>query len=652
MAAKKVTSRVTIALIQTSVSEDLDLNLKRTMKKVKGAANQGAQIICLQELFRTRYFPQWDGKDATYLAETIPGPSTKAFSALAKELQIVVIVPVFEKDESGFYNSLAVIDADGSLLPTYRKVHIPQDPLFYEQSYFAPGEEMRVYDTRYAKFAALICYDQWFPEAARVVALGGAQIIFYPTAIGWIKGQEDPAEGDWHDAWETVQRGHAIANSVYVAAANRVGREEDLIFWGSSFVCDCFGKTLARAGSNSEETLMVELDLAKSKMVRDGWGFFRNRRPDVYWPIIEMVHEEDKPESRTEKDPCRQDTPRSLGYHMPAEWERHEAIWLSWPYDLDSFPEIEAVENSYLAIIKAIHASEIVNLLVKDEMMQNDVEDRLKGEKVDLHRVHFHVIGYADVWFRDYGPTFVVRESETEKNVAAVNWIFNAWGEKYAELMGDSRIGSLIKEDLKMEYFQPGIVMEGGSIEVNGCGTVLTTEQCLLNRNRNPSLNKEKIESYLKEYLGVSKVIWLKEGIAGDDTDGHVDDIARFVNPTTVLCAYEDDPDDENYLPLKQNYELLCRETDQDGLPLTVIKLPMPGKVGAQRRLPASYANFYIGNDVVMVPIFGHRNDKKALKIIQEAFPERKVVGISCREMVHGLGTVHCISQQQPMAAK
>ncbi len=644
MAAKKIT----IALIQTSVSEDLDLNLKRTMEKVRKAASKGAQIVCLQELFRTRYFPQWDGKDAAALAETIPGPSTKAFSELAKELQIVIIVPVFEKDEVGFYNSVAVIDADGSLLPTYRKVHIPHDPLFYEQSYFTPGEEIRVYDTRYARFAALICYDQWFPEAARVAALQGAQIIFYPTAIGWIKGEEEPEEGDWHDAWETVQRSHAIANSICVAAANRVGCEESLVFWGSSFVCDPFGKILARAGSSEEEVLVAELDLARNEAVREGWGFFRNRRPDVYWPLIEMVQEAEKPQHKAREDLCRQETPRSLGYHMPAEWERHEAIWLSWPYDQDSFPEIEAVENAYLAIIKAIHKSEIVNLLVKDELVQKDVADRLRAENVDLHRVHFHQIDYADVWFRDYGPTFVVRESETEKSVAAVNWIFNAWGEKYEELMGDTRIGSLINDDLKMKYFLPGIVMEGGSIDVNGRGTVLTTEQCLLNKNRNPALSKEKIESDLRDYLGVQKVIWLKEGIAGDDTDGHVDDIARFVNPTTVLCAYEDDPEDENYPALKQNYEQLCLETDQDGLPLTVIKLPMPGRVGSERQLPASYANFYIGNDVVMVPVFGHRNDKKALKIIGEAFPERKVVGINCREMVHGLGTIHCVSQQQP----
>ncbi len=206
-----------------------------------------------------------------------------------------------------------------------------------------------------------------------------------------------------------MQRSHAIANSVCVAAANRVGREEDLVFWGSSFVCDPFGKILARASSSAEEVLVVELDLAKNEAVREGWGFFRNRRPDVYWPIIEMVQEEEKPDEEGRKEGlCLQDTPRSLGYHMPAEWERHEAIWLSWPYDLDSFPEIEAVEKAYTAIIKAIHQSEIVNLLVKDEMLLSAVVDRLKNEKVDLHRVHFHLISYADVWFRDYGPTFVV----------------------------------------------------------------------------------------------------------------------------------------------------------------------------------------------------------------------------------------------------
>jgi agmatine deiminase len=637
--------RVKVGLIQTLVSEDIDLNLKRVIEKVKEAAGKGARIVCLPELYRTRYFPQWDQKDASSLAETIPGKSTESFSALAREHEIVIIVPVFEKDEQGYYNSLVVIDADGSLQKTYRKIHIPHDPLFYEKSYFSPGDELQVYDTRHARFAALICYDQWFPEAARVAALQGAEIIFYPTAIGWIKGEENPSEGDWHDAWETIQRGHAIANGVYVAAVNRVGQEGDLDFWGGSFVCDSFGNILARASDRDEEILVVELDLAKNEEVREGWGFFRNRRPDTYWPLIEMVRE---PEKAEQNGLCPEETPLRLGYHMPAEWERHEAIWLAWPYDLDSFPDIEKVEDAYVSIIKAIHRFETVNLLVKDELMLDRVVATLKKASVDLKKVRFHVVSYADVWFRDYGPTFVVTREKEQNRLAMVTWIFNAWGEKYPELMGDSRIPCQINDDLKVECFMPGIVLEGGSVDVNGEGTVLTTEQCLLNKNRNPSLGKQEIETYLKEYLGARKVIWLKQGIAGDDTDGHVDDVARFVNLTTVLCAFEDDPEDENYLALKENYEFLSKESDQDGNPLKVIKLPMPGRVGAGRRLPASYANFYIGNEVVLVPIFGHKNDRKALKIIQEVFPDRKVVGIHCREMVQGLGTIHCISQQQP----
>lgn len=648
--------RVTVGLIQTAVSDDPRFNLGNTILKAEGAIARGAEIICLQELYRTRYFPQWKQKDVSALAETIPGESTEVFSALAKKYGVTMIVPVFEKDEAGFYNSVAVIDSDGNLLETYRKIHIPHDPHFYEKDYFLPGQEVRVYETDEAKFAVLICYDQWFPEAARVAALKGADIIFYPTAIGWIRGMEEPSEGDWRDAWETVQRGHAIANGVHVAAVNRVGREEDLFFWGSSFVCDSFGKILAKARETEEDVLVAQLDLSKNEDVREGWGFFRNRRPETYWPIVELQPtgpEEGKGEAGSgagagkPKALLRSEaTPLGLGYRMPAEWERHEAVWLSWPYDLESFPEIEKVEEAYVSIIRAIHQSEIVDLLVRDELMMSRVLAMLETATVDLSKVRFHVVDYADVWFRDYGPTFVVNREK--KKLAMVAWIFNAWGEKYAGLMEDAKIPGIINEDLKLDCFLPGIVFEGGSVDVNGLGTVLTTEQCLMNRNRNPCLGKEEIEGYLWDYLGAGKVIWLKQGIAGDDTDGHIDDIARFVNPTTVLCAYEADPDDENYLPLKENYEILRGATDQDGNPLKVIKLPMPGRVGGEERLPASYTNFYIGNDAVLVPVFGHRNDRAALKIIQEAIPERKVVGINCREIAYGLGTIHCISQQQP----
>jgi agmatine deiminase len=279
---------VSIGLIQTTVSDNIASNMKKTMRRIEDASRKGAQIVCLEELYRTRYFPQAQKQDVSNLAETVPGESTRAFSALAKKNRIVIIAPIFEKASNGkYYNSAVVIDADGKILGVYRKVHIPNDPFFYEKNYFEAGETgYCVLETRYARVGVLICYDQWFPEPARINALKGAQIIFYPTAIGWIKGYTS-SDGDWHDAWKTVQRAHAIANGVHVAAVNRVGEEEQLKFWGGSFVCDAFGVMLKEASYTEEETLVVKVDLAKNKRIQEGWGFLRNRRPDTYNAIVE-----------------------------------------------------------------------------------------------------------------------------------------------------------------------------------------------------------------------------------------------------------------------------------------------------------------------------------------------------------------------------
>jgi len=601
------------------------------VERVEEAAAKGAQIVCLQELYRLRYFPQKEHQNAQNLAETVPGESTRVFSELAKKLGIVIIVPLFERHQNGkFYNSAVVIDADGALLDTYRKLHVPQDPLFYEQNYFEAGDlGYKVYQTAYANIGVLICYDQWFPEAARVNTLLGADIIFYPTAIGYIKGnaQED---GDWHDAWRTVQRGHAIANGVHVAAVNRVGEEGQLRFWGGSFVCDSFGEILGEASSEKEEVLIVTVDLSLNKRIRDGWGFLVNRRPDTYSLLTELVSK----------------TPSELGYRMPAEWEKHDAVWLAWPYDPTTFPDrVEKVEQIYVQIVKHLHESEVVNLFVKDDMMQEKATFLLKKAGVNMAKVMFHQFGYADVWFRDYGPTFIVNG---RCELAIVNWIFNSWGCKYDELLKDQEIPQVINQQMQLTCFKPGIVLEGGSIDVNGKGTLLTTEQCLLNENRNPTLCKTEIEKYLEDYLGVTHIIWLKRGIGGDDTDGHVDDVARFVNPATIVCAFEDDEADENYAALKENYDILVGSVDQDGNKLNIVKLPMPHVEGDEGRLPASYTNFYIGNSVVLVPIFGHKNDEKALQILKTLFTDRKVVGVNCTDLVHGFGTIHCISQQQP----
>ncbi|MFA5877223.1 MAG: agmatine deiminase family protein [Candidatus Paceibacterota bacterium] len=341
-------------------------------------------------------------------------------------------------------------------------------------------------------------------------------------------------------------------------------------------------------------------------------------------------------------------TPKNLGFSMPAEWEKHSAVWLSWPHDTTSFPHLKEAEESFAEFIKEISTSEKVELQVLNEVMLDHVTELLEGEGVDMERVTFHPANYADIWFRDYGPIFITNPKT--KELAMAKWTFNAWGNKYKILLKDNEIPYAMNAKMNLPMFEPSIVMEGGSIEVNGKGTLMTTEQCLLNKNRNPNLSREEIEKYLSDYLGVQHFIWLKEGIEGDDTDGHIDDIARFVNPTTVLCAYAEDAGSADHRVLKENYEILQNSKDQDGNPLTVIKLPTPGKISAHAEpLPASYANFYIGNTKVLVPTFGTENDTKALDIIQSVFPDRKVVGIDATYLVYGYGTFHCMSQQQPL---
>ena len=277
---------VTVAAIQNAVSSDLKINLMRTAKMVEQAAKKGAQVICLQELYRTIYFPQYKNTKKNDFTETIPGESTKLFSQIAKKYKVVIIVPIFEKDRKGhFHNSAVVIDTDGKLMPTYRKIHIPQDPLFYEKNYFEEGNlGYKIYKTKYATFAVLICYDQWFPEAARAVKLAGADIIFYPTAIGNIKGVSQK-EGDWHNAWETIMRGHAIANSLYVVAVNRVGTEDKLNFWGQSFICDAFGKIIKKAGKKNE-ILISKINLLDNDIIAKEWSFMKNRRGDTYKSLL------------------------------------------------------------------------------------------------------------------------------------------------------------------------------------------------------------------------------------------------------------------------------------------------------------------------------------------------------------------------------
>nr|MDO8111505.1 agmatine deiminase family protein [Candidatus Sigynarchaeota archaeon] len=348
--------------------------------------------------------------------------------------------------------------------------------------------------------------------------------------------------------------------------------------------------------------------------------------------------------------------PAALGYRMPAEFEHQHAIWLAWPHNEDTFyghDNVVDVERIYVQYISALYGGQYVNLLVNSKEMHARAVAKLEQAGIVSSHVKIHEIPTVDVWFRDYGPTFVVNPA-ARYPVAMIKWIFNAWGNKYESLALDNRIPwDMQAKAIGVPMFEPGIVFEGGSVDVNGQGCVVTTEQCLLNGNRNPGLSRVQVENMLKDHLNVQKILWLKEGIAGDDTDGHVDDIARFTDPTTIACAYEDDSSDENHEPLKENLDLLLRMTDTSGKPFKIVKLPMPGPVYYKDiRVPASYLNFYIGNETVVVPLFSHANDAKAIATLQKLFPARKVVGIECTKLVYGLGTLHCTSQQQPASKR
>ena len=282
---------VTVGLIQSRAAPDPERNLAATARRIRLAARAGAGIVCVQELFRSRYFPQSEETEAFSLAEPVPGPTTERFCPLARELEVVIVASVFEARARGIYhNTAVVIDADGAILGKYRKMHIPDDPGFYEKFYFTPGDlGFRTFRTRYAHVGVLICWDQWFPEAARLAALGGAEIIFYPTAIGWGAGETQASRHAQLEAWELVQRSHAVTNGVYVAAVNRVGREDRIAFWGNSFAADPSGRVLARAGRNRPETLLVECDLGAVAEARHNWPFLRDRRIDAYGGLTRQL---------------------------------------------------------------------------------------------------------------------------------------------------------------------------------------------------------------------------------------------------------------------------------------------------------------------------------------------------------------------------
>ena len=330
---------------------------------------------------------------------------------------------------------------------------------------------------------------------------------------------------------------------------------------------------------------------------------------------------------------------------MPAEWETHSGTWLTWPHNPETWPEqdMQQVETEFMGIIRPLAKNEFVHILVNDEDMENTVASTLNANNVEMKNIFLHDIPTNDSWIRDYGPNFII---QSDGKVAANDWDFDSWGRKYKWEL-DDLAGTVIAEESGLHHFKPEIVLEGGAIEVNGAGTCVTTESCILNPNRNNGISRDAMETVLKDYLGISKVIWLHGEMEGDDTDGHIDNLARFVNPTTMVCSVEEDEEDPNYRCLKNNFDHLRSATDQDDNLFEIVTLPMPGYIGSPR-LPASYANFYIANKSVLVPVYGHPNDKRALSILEPLFPEREIIPIPSTTLILGLGGVHCLTQQQP----
>ncbi len=358
-------------------------------------------------------------------------------------------------------------------------------------------------------------------------------------------------------------------------------------------------------------------------------------------------------------------TPAALGYRMPAEWEPHSATWIAWPHNRDDWPgKFGPIPWVYVEIVRLLSRVERVEILVDGGKAERQATEQLDRAGVNLDQVGFHRVKTDRVWTRDSGPSFVVKptiEPGAPDALALVDWEFNAWA-KYDNHLLDRKvpraIGKILDRKRFKPHFDPGdgtvpirVVLEGGSIDVNGRGTLLTTEECLLSdvQARNPKLDLAGIEKILADNLATPHVVWLDKGIVGDDTHGHVDDLARFVGPSTVALVVENDPADENYALLQANRERLRSATDQDGKPLEIVELPMPRPVVFEgTRLPASYANFYIANGLVLVPTFNDPADREALAILASLFPGREVVGIHAVDLVWGLGTLHCMTQQQP----
>jgi len=663
------------AASQFACGEDVQQNILKAEEIVRRAVSQGSNIVLLQELFSGLYFPQQESPhffDWALPAHTLHNPLLRKMSALAKELKVVLPISFFENRNQVYYNSMIVFDADGSIigipeadqeqqdqsLAVYRKVHIPTGPGYEEKYYFSPapqeGGGFRVFYSKIYQFTfgIGICWDQWFPETSRCLALLGAEMIFFPTAIG--SEPQDPTIHSKHH-WQTAMRGHAASNLVPIIASNRIGKENQIRFYGSSFICDSQGQFLQQADEEQETILVQSFDLDELRLTRASWGLFRDRRPELYTPLVSLDNNILTRVS-SEAQNSNIHSPASSGWKMPAEWHPQDRCWITWPSDSINWPyNGDEARNAFVEVAKTISKYQPVTICVVDEWYER--ARKLVPENISLLRTKLNT-----PWIRDSGPTFVIHP--IKKQIAGVDWMFNGYSGK-VEFELDAQVARQVLEAQGAIRFGCPLTLEGGSIHVDGEGTLITTEECLLTRN--PHLSKSDIELQLSLYLGVKKVIWLPFGLMHDEfTNGHVDNFCCFARPGEVILTYPSDKEHFQFARSHEALQILQSVTDAKNRKLKVHLVDVPVTQIVQDHegvpklglfpgmiMPASYANFFMGNGCIVLPGFenGSGKDEVARKQFQEIFPDRSIEIIaSSRHILLGGGNVHCITQQQPSA--
>lgn len=660
---------VTVSACQFSCTADITQNMLTAEAIVRLAASNGANIVLLQELFLSLYFCQFEDESNYKLAIKNDSSSgvLKHFKALSKELQICLPISFFEVHNNNYYNTTVVYDS-GVDLGYYRKSHIPTGPGYEEKFYFTPGDTgFRVFETKYCKIGIGICWDQWYVEVARILSLQGAELLLYPTAIG-SEPHDSMVNSRVH--WMNVMRGHSAANIIPVVCSNRIGTENGITFYGNSFITDHTGEIIKKFDVEQQCGVLTHtFNLDDIKQKRVSWGVFRDRRIDLYQPIL--THDGRSSGSNNVNNivtnthelgdiSVRLTTPVRDNFVMPAEYDPHEACWMAFPYKKSVWShQAKPAQEAIIEIAKSISRYERVMLLVLPSFYE--LARKMIPVTCDIKLIPAE---YDDIWLRDTGPTFVVNH---EKNsVRGINWKFQGWGlgEKYIDIQVEDKVSYFINSTAHAESYICGLVLEGGSFHTDGEGTLLTTEECVLNSNRDENRTKESLTKMFQDYLGVEKVIYLPFGVIHDnDTNGHVDNMCTFVRPGEVILAFPDDVTHPQYARSQQAYEILSNVLDAKNRKLKVHILPHPPLMhttaddlveleddlrSVGEPLAGSYINYYLANNAVILPQFGVNTDEKAVEVMKTVFPAHDIVPVNSKAILLGGGNIHCCTQQQP----